>query len=1287
MSADESPSINVDERPARKKRKTGERGSKRRSLRDRNSITTPVANKLSPLELIGSLTFKIAKSKEGWKLRERGLFKTYISNSGETFKNLEAIGEFAIGNKDWIWKFAHDERAIDALQSLARDRDERAVAALQSFGIGDDEESSSSKAATTNADDHPQNGRPHGCIVAREETRDLSTMKKVGQSTDESITPTRKDDDDRIDWTPTGEDEELIGEDVECAERYARADEHLFPSKKSRIHICPHCKKSFSKNGLKYHLVKKVCQQIDSKKQVRNTCKGIVKKDKNGSAGKTPNDKSKTDPIVQPVKKRSSRIKSKKADVCTKSADTGTSPAKKEKKTKRGKKRNKNGSAGKTPDDKSKADPIVQPVKKRSSRIKSKKADVCTKSADTDSSPAKKEKKTERGKKRKRESFEQLPPSGRAKKFEELMPGSKLITKFGIVEVVADERLPINHHKSTIDLKEVRKFLKRHKRYCERKKVAVDQIAAGARHRREELQSMYIESKCTSNTGTSMTQQKIWDLYCKSITPKQILSEGLSWEYCNDVWKERNKKIEKFLEADPRYPEDYYADRIVECKLIADERAIWVGTDVNGKQDIRLVAGATKKAQHKTNPMCLFIARKELTIEYDRSKPKYMCGHCFKDFSLRILESHLANGICGPKVEADRERIHKQKIEEIERKALTDSNCHNALLTNWHAAKKPNDLKSADIPPSFGNPHKIKHHKKHLMPPWLVFNAQRSTMYPEIYASLEFRRGSQNRNHYSKIREEESHAVKDERSRLRKRERKKRIKEDNIHVEPTHGYDPAAKKTAPKKSKEESLVKESRSSPDPNILLSPPAPPPLPSINNMNTIDFAFGYDGGDGTPHSPPVVAYEEMNNDKGASKNNGETVRSSAPDGIELSNALNDAQVAIGKNKNTSGASSSHDSSRHEKVHGKNKETSGASVSHARSRHKKLPYAGESKDLEDAKEAISNIKKIAKESSNVNGRRKMLPDAVSVSRDTKQTNGSSRSSLPDGNNRHKNMPPNEKSNNLNGANGATGMTKKTSRASPSDGSSRRKKSQDDRCYVNPGKDCVVIDTQVLAMECEAGRYPSVTRFRGDHEVLCTLCKKPEDAHLINCDFCKNSFHQLCLDRRMLFKDPQVVIRENEPDDTPMCHECISTVLFRRWRAEARRSSKWQHELSKAGLGSVPEAARLTEEVDLKEGDGEELMGGVGEPTYTPCPNGGPGGLICCSYCTASYSRFLSNTAKEMEAQSVSRIGHEVSDILELLADAKLRLQRAAEVTQSNEERRGLLDRNQTAHTGSSLS
>ena len=244
----------------------------------------------------------------------------------------------------------------------------------------------------------------------------------------------------------------------------------------------------------------------------------------------------------------------------------------------------------------------------------------------------------------------------------------------------------------------------------------------------------------------------------------------------------------------------------------------------------------------------------------------------------------------------------------------------------------------------------------------------------------------------------------------------------------------------------------------------------------------------------------------------------------------------------------------------------------------------------------------------------------------------------------------------------------------------------------ISKKKSCVVIDSQVLAAECEAGRYPTINRFHGEHEIKCALCKQPGDTPLLNCDFCKNSFHQLCLDKNMLQKDPQVIIRENEPDDTPMCNKCISTCLFRRWRAENRRLTKWQHELAKAGLGSVPEAASLREEVNLNKMNGandDQEMGGAGEDdklTYESCPDGGPGGLICCSYCTAAYSRFLSNTAKEMEAQTVSKVGQEVSEILELLEDAKQRLQRASYVSQSNEERRGILDQNQTAHDGASF-
>mmetsp|Transcript_20254 Transcript_20254/g.31898 ORF Transcript_20254/g.31898 Transcript_20254/m.31898 type:complete len:175 (-) Transcript_20254:194-718(-) len=166
-------------------------------------------------------------------------------------------------------------------------------------------------------------------------------------------------------------------------------------------------------------------------------------------------------------------------------------------------------------------------------------------------------------------------------------------------------------------------------------------------------------------------------------------------------------------------------------------------------------------------------------------------------------------------------------------------------------------------------------------------------------------------------------------------------------------------------------------------------------------------------------------------------------------------------------------------------------------------------------------------------------------------------------------------------------------------------------------------------------------------------------------------------MDKRMLLKDPQVIIRESEPHDMLMCHECIAVCMFRRSRAENRRMVKWQHELSKTGLEIAPEAASLKEEVNIQDGANGETRA-VEEPTFKPCPNDGPGGLICCSYCTAAYSRFLSNTAKEMEIQSIAGVGQEVSEMLELLEDAKQRLRRSSEVSQSNEERRSLLEKSQ---------
>jgi hypothetical protein len=50
------------------------------------------------------------------------------------------------------------------------------------------------------------------------------------------------------------------------------------------------------------------------------------------------------------------------------------------------------------------------------------------------------------------------------------------------------------------------------------------------------------------------------------------------------------------------------------------------------------------------------------------------------------------------------------------------------------------------------------------------------------------------------------------------------------------------------------------------------------------------------------------------------------------------------------------------------------------------------------------------------------------------------------------------------------------------------------------------------------------------------------------------------------------------------------------------------------------------------------------------------------------------------MEAQSIARKGQEVSEILELLADAKQRLRVATDLSRSNDERRSLLKNNEGA-------
>jgi hypothetical protein len=569
-------------------------------------------------------------------------------------------------------------------------------------------------------------------------------------------------------------------------------------------------------------------------------------------------------------------------------------------------------------------------------------------------------------------------------------------------------------------------------------------------------------------------------------------------------------------------------------------------------------------SSHTANPsqMRLFLARRELTKGYDASRTIFKCSHSghtssYREGVTRYLE------ICDEKNDK-KKIICQQRIEAIENMALTECR-RDSLLTSFHGVTK--EVKPAYV----GNPHKIKEFKMHKMPPYLVFNSTRSSMYPEIYVSLGFRRGSQNRNYFMKAKLDDGYKPPQERRRLRKRDRNR--------VRMSH---PGAK---------------------------------LPSILSSNI------------TTAKKPV------------SKSTSKVTKSKVASTAASKSTSNEAGKSATKQRS--------------------KKSTKKSLDLDDSKSVDVPTLPSSYDIHDMDVDFEHFDNV--------------PDLTPLDESCDQLNVSI--DTVDSNTAISSDPSKRRS------------TKKGSGGLQIPASTR----------LTNEKTCTVIDTQVLAAECEAGRYPSINRFQGEHDVQCTICRKPRKTTLINCDFCKNSYHQLCLDKSMLLKTPQVVLRQNEPDDVPMCNKCISTCLFRRWRAENRRMNKWQHELAKAGLGNVPEAASLREEVNLNQvkvdkganADDEKVVGGgmakddITPTTYEPCPDGGPGGLICCSYCTAAYSRFLVNTAKEMEAQSVSRVGQEVSEILEMLEDAKQRLQRASYVSQSNEDRRSLLEQNQTAHNG----
>lgn len=847
---------------------------------------------------------------------------------------------------------------------------------------------------------------------------------------------------------------------------------------------------------------------------------------------------------------------------------------------------------------------------------------------------------------KRRKSTSNRPSLSKKETFLQLKPGTKCITKYGVVEVISDDQLPADHHKSKVtdtEFKAARVRFRRMDKLKARKMELMEEFAVGSRHRREELQKIYLDSIAKNDDTTNgndkvTTQSKIWQQYCTTMTPNEILMDGKSWDKTNKSAKDI--VFESLDERDPRIPADFYPDRIVKCKLVKDERrVIDVKEPKKGAVHLQYIERDPVEDDVVQLPIILHLVRRELTRAYDPEELNHVCSFCGEgNFKSRVhAKYHIDQGFCTDGKLLAKEDAEK-RILSIENEVLSGACSTETFLTKMHAlsAVKTNVVSFKKIE-EFGNPCKIKPSKKDKMPPWIVFNSKRSPLYPEMYITLGFRRGSQNRNFYNKQKLDDDYVPKRDRRIASKRRKRFSLPGPKSTFKPsTHASRFSSVKVE--------IVQPSDQDIQPNVddvNLSLPSLPPIDVIQNtLPVLSLPSTHASLPSLPSLPPIDITD--------------TLASNAPP-VTTDILTDTMDVDFGSNDNdsdmldtTTTAPTAH------KMINKQSSSSTNRVLPIEERESSIPYP----DLGEGW----------------------------IQRRVKRPNSSTFDTMylsPDGW-KFRSL--------VDARNFVDGKANKGQRAR-----GRRKPSAVKISYQPPQTQeqdstgpPVVIDTQVLASECEAGRYPTINLFSGDHDDKCTLCHKPEEddeAPLLECDFCKNSVHQVCLNKAMLRKDPPIVTRESEPHDSQLCHECLTTCLNRRARAETRRIKKWHYELQKAGLENIPAAAGLTEEVNLnnigEDNDDTQTNQKEDAPTYKACPTGGPGGLICCSYCNASYSRLLSNTAKEMEAQSIARKGQEVSEILELLADAKQRLLVATDLSRANDERRSLLKNNEGAFSG----
>lgn len=223
-------------------------------------------------------------------------------------------------------------------------------------------------------------------------------------------------------------------------------------------------------------------------------------------------------------------------------------------------------------------------------------------------------------------------------RFHVLQTGDKFVTKFGVVEVVKDDRaIPTSEPPSNAQA-----------------------LLRSWQSSKMKLDSKMSRAFCSQATRLRARRAKIHELYRKRNLSKAAIFRAYFEGDPRLMNTRRRDPIQK-LRPEPNL-EGSFPDRMVECVLIPDRRQRFVGNDMKTPTEIQ--------GEEVTHVTRLFLQRRVLTDPYVEECGTYGCLECGQRFSsTNGLRYHVQGKVCTQKIAAAAKARNEQQ-EKVNKGSL-----------------------------------------------------------------------------------------------------------------------------------------------------------------------------------------------------------------------------------------------------------------------------------------------------------------------------------------------------------------------------------------------------------------------------------------------------------------------------------------------------------------------------------------------------------------------------------------------------------------------------------------